>query len=86
VRKKLEESGITCYLVFSKTTDSFLPAEIERFKKLVKEQEIVPILFTNSELEPYMPYWDHPKEKQLPCKHPMSFQELSFNSQAIYLR
>ena len=86
VRDKLEESGITCYLVFSKTSDSFLPAEIERFKKLEKEKGTSPILFTNMELEPYMPYWGHPMEKSLPCKHPMSFQELSFNSKAIYLR
>jgi len=85
VRERLMESGITCYLVFSKTSDSFLPVEIERFKKLEKEIKQTPILFTNTELESYMPYFEHPKEKELPRKHPFSFQDISFNSKAIYL-
>ncbi len=85
VKEKLEKSEIDCYLVFSKTTDTFLPAEIERFKKLLKEREIAPILFTNTELEPYEPYWDHPKVNTLPHKYALSFQEIAENSRHIYL-
>jgi hypothetical protein len=85
IKDKLDASGIECFLVFSKATDSFLPSEIARFKRLVKEKSIYPILFTNTELEPYEPYWHHPKENTLPHKHAMSFQEIAENSRHIYL-
>jgi len=85
VKEKLEKYGLSCYLVFSKTADLFLPKEIERFKKLVFEKNTIPILFTNTELEPYEPYWFHPKEKTLPYKYAHSFHEIAENSKHIYL-
>ena len=85
IKEKLENSGLDCYLVFSKAADSFLPTEIERFRKLVTKRRIIPILFTNTELEPYEPYFFHPKEKTLPHKYAHNFTEIAENSRHIYL-
>jgi hypothetical protein len=85
IKKKLDNSGIECYLVFSKTADTFLPSEIERFKRLANEKHIKPILFTSQELEPYRPYWDLEKENTLPHKYPIILHEIAANSLYIYL-
>lgn len=84
VKDKLEQSGIKCYLSFSKTKDNFLPSEIKRFKYLASQRKI-PILLTNLELEPYEPYWEHPKEKTLPHKYVHTFREIADNSKHVYL-
>ena len=85
VKEQLEKAGLKCFLIFSKTADSFSNQEIDRFKKLATEKRISPILFTNDELEPYEPYWHHPKQNILPHKYAHSFKEIAENSMAIYL-
>ena len=84
IKEMIEQSGITCYLVLSKTADSFSAAEISRFKKLVSEGVKI-ILFTNSELEPYEPYYKHAKKDSLPSRYAHNFRELAMNSRYIYL-
>jgi len=85
IKRKMDDSGLECFLVFSKTADRFLPAEIDRFKKLVYDKKIMPILFTRQELEPYEPYWYHIKEKTLPYKYTHNFHSIAANSVHIYL-
>lgn len=74
------------HLIFSKTSDDFLPNEITLFKKLSKEMKL--ILFTNRELELYHPYWldNGDIESDVPEKYPHSFNDLSRNSYARYLK
>ncbi len=84
VKDVLDKSGVKTYLVFAKTAQ-FTDAEIERFKKLV-EDGIIPILFTDHELEPYEPY-DYYRDNKITIPHQfaMSFEEMAKNSLAIYL-
>jgi hypothetical protein len=84
IHEKLWRKGINCYLIFSKTADSFLPEEIALFESLQKD--LIPfVLFTNRELEPYNPYWEE-ERADLPHRYPLSLQELADNSHHIYLR
>ena len=87
VKEAIEASGIKCYLIFSKTSSGFSDAEKERFKKLMGEakRRIVPILFSNCELEPYNAYWFHPKKDTLPYQYPHNFSEMAANSVHMYL-
>ena len=73
------------YLVFSKTSDTFLPDEVSMFKELAKDQEL--ILLTNRELERYHPYWldDGHVEEDIPQKYPHSLSDVAENSAARYL-
>ena len=82
IKNKFEKVNLECYFIFSKTAQ-FTPTEINLFKNLEKEN-IDCILFTDKELEPFDPYEEY-REKELPCKHPMSLKELSINSKYIYL-
>lgn len=49
------------------------------------DKKIKSILFTNSKLEPYEPYWFHTKEKTLPHKYDYNFEEVAENAKHIYL-
>lgn len=82
VRMKIVEKGFVCYLIFSKTAEEFTQPEIELFKEL--DAESIPIvLFTNSEIEPYEPYWSKDADA-LPHKSALSFKDLNDNSIAKY--
>jgi len=88
VAKKLSslnrEMGV--YIIFSKTSDTFLPEEISLFKELFREIKL--ILLTNRELEPYHPYWLEGGgiEEDIPEKYPLSLSDLAENSFARYLK
>ncbi len=78
--------GTDVYLIFAKTSDAFLPEEIERFKALSKDAKI--ILLSNKELEPYHIYWldGGGIEEDVPEKYPHSLSDLARNSFARYLK
>jgi len=78
--------GTNVYLIFAKTSDAFLPEEIERFKTLSKDTKI--ILLSNKELEPYHIYWldDGGIEEDVSEKYPHSLSDLARNSFARYLK
>ncbi|MFA5106763.1 MAG: hypothetical protein WC497_00365 [Patescibacteria group bacterium] len=86
-RGLLQNSGLTCHLVFSTTKKAFTSGEINRFKKLVKKG-IKPILLTAHELEPWWDeYIDYKKTRQnfvLPHQYPFTFRELADNSVYVY--
>jgi hypothetical protein len=82
VRENLIAKGFHCYLIFSKTADSFGPDEIGYFSEL-KKRKIPYILLLNKELEPYRLY-DRYTEGQLPTKYTSSLQEMARNSARTY--
>lgn len=83
IRQYFESKGPHCYLIFSKTTDTFIKDELDLFKKLTNEN-IYPILFTNKELEPYEPYEEY-RESDLPRQYAFSLEDMAINSAHIYL-
>jgi len=83
VKKKFASIGIECYLIFSKAADQFTPREISLFKNL-KTNNILFVLLTNGELEPYHPYWET-RNDNLPYKYVHTLKEMAQNSQFIYL-
>jgi len=87
VAKKISSKGnMEACIIFSKTSDTFLPEEIVLFKELAKEAKL--ILLTNKELEPYHIYWleEGGIEEDIPEKYPHSFSDLVRNSFARYLK
>ena len=86
VKKISSNGGMEAYIIFSKTSDAFLPEEIVLFKELSKEARL--ILLTNRELEPYHIYWleEGGIEEDVPEKYPHSFSDLVRNSFARYLK
>jgi hypothetical protein len=88
VAKRLSsiKANAKVYIIFSKTSNNFLPDEIALFKEFSKEINL--ILFTNRELELYHPYWleSGEVESDIPEKFPHSFNELSRNSHSRYLK
>jgi len=86
VAQELQEIGITPYLVFSKTAESFTADELTLFKALHKEGHSL-ILLTNMEIEPYHAYGDNEEDdKTLPHKYAHSFSQMAANSAWRYLR
>ena len=87
IKSAIEESGIKCHLLFSKTSKNFTKGELNHFKKLVK-LGINPILFTSNELEPWYNIYKNYEQKinnfKLPFKRPSTFDELACNSVYIY--
>lgn len=84
IYKRLDGGDIRCYLIFSKTADSFADGEIQLFKGL-KQDRIPLILFTNKELEPYDPY----EELRGQSRHVLpvqTLQEMSWISDSFYLQ
>ncbi len=79
-------SKTSAYIIFSKTSDDFLPEEIVLFKELAKDVKL--ILLTNRELEPYHIYWLEGGgiEEDIPEKYPLSLSDLAKNSFARYLK
>lgn len=87
IAKKISSNGgMEACIIFSKTSDSFLPEEIALFKELAKEAKL--ILLTNKELEPYHIYWleEGGIEEDIPEKYPHSFSDLIRNSFTRYLK
>lgn len=83
--QRLEDSGLAFFPLFAKTADSFLDAELARFRSLVG-QGIKPVLFTARELEPYHPYYDSPEQAPLALPHASNLQQIARNSQTLYLQ
>lgn len=87
VYNKIKDEGkMECYLIFSKTDDSFTTEEISLFDELNKKN-IPLVLFTNKELELYHPYWqeDGGIDPDIPVRYPNSLEDLWRNSIARYL-
>lgn len=84
VKEVLDKSGVKTYLVFAKTAQ-FTADEIKRFKDLVTAG-IVPILLTNTELEPYEVY-DHYRKNNITIPEPYgsSFEDMARNTLSLYL-
>lgn len=82
VYSRLNSLDLRCYLIFSRTTDSFTSAEIDRFRTL-KEKKIPVILLTNSELESDQAYEDIPSDACLPVAN--TLQTISWRSDRKYL-
>ncbi|MFZ1075487.1 MAG: hypothetical protein WAN50_03885 [Minisyncoccia bacterium] len=83
-RDKLVAKGFSCYLIFAKTADTFTEAELGLFRTL--ETENIPfILLANAELEPYQPYWENPRFKELPYQYALRMSEMAVNSRFLYL-
>jgi hypothetical protein len=81
VHKQLDRKDIRCYLICSKTSDSFTPAELDRFRAL-RNDRIPVILLTSWELEACYPYIDADKD----ASHtPMTLEEMSWISDRRYL-
>jgi hypothetical protein len=80
VREKLVAKGFHCYLIFSKTADSFNPDELGYFRDL-KDKGIPLILFLNKELEPNRPY----DNSELRNKYDYSLEGMARNSVHIYI-
>lgn len=86
VKQKMENSGsIKVYLLFAKTS-AFSFDEINRFKQL-KTQGIIPILFSDQDLEPYDAYMDYSLRKvKLPEPYTHNFEGMAKNSDQLYLQ
>jgi len=74
---------IRCYLIFSKTADSFAPAEIGLFRGL-RQDGIPLILFTNRELESWYPY-EHVQGQTKRLLPAQTLQKMSWISSSLYL-
>lgn len=85
LQDKLNSLGIDCYIILSKTSDSFKKSEITLFKELNNDDRHF-VLLTNQELEPYEPYWDLEETDNLPKKYAHSLEDMYYNSQYLYLR
>lgn len=84
-REKLNNLGIDCFLIFSKTAKEFTQDEIKLFKQL--RNDAVPIiLLTNKELEPYHPYWEIDEVDELPEKYALDMMGMFRNSDYLYLK
>lgn len=85
VKQVLDESGVETYLLFSKTSE-FTKEELQRFYPLAA-QDIYPIIFTATELEPYDPYdYYHKNNIKLSHIYTHQFDEMGQNSFEIYLK
>lgn len=81
VREKIKVLDVDCYIILSKTADTFSSDELRRFKSLFKK-DIPFILMDNKVLEPYDPYWEI---EDIPHQYAHSMEEMYHNSLKIYL-
>lgn len=85
VKQVLDKNGVVTYLLFSKTSE-FSKEELRKFHPLVA-QNVYPIIFTATELEPYDPYDHYHKNNiKLPHIYTHQFDEIGLNSYEIYLK
>jgi len=84
VQDNINKLGIYCYIIFSKTADSYETDEIELFKSLKNENRKFVIL-SNKELEPYHPYWEMDEIDRLPEKYALDMRGMYRNSLFLYL-
>jgi hypothetical protein len=84
VKALLDKSGFETYVVFSKLAQ-FSKKEKNLIKKHFKDKS--PIMFTDTELEPYDPYEGYRKETEKKLRHPYAtnFEEMAINSRYLYL-
>jgi len=82
-RERFRDTGIECFLIFSKTADSFADEEMDLFKQLANQQ-IPCVLLLNRELE-RDPLADL-REKDLPREYPRTLRDMSINSYHRYLK
>ena len=81
---KMLEKGISLFFIFSKTSESFLQDEIDKFKALAN-QGIGCILFTNRELESLWAY-DSYSDTELRHRMAFSLRDMAEISRSIYLK
>ncbi|MGD0597669.1 MAG: hypothetical protein ABSA64_09160 [Sedimentisphaerales bacterium] len=84
VQDEVNKLGIDCYIIISKTTDSYEVDEIKLFKSLKDENRNFVIL-SNKELEPYHPYWELDETDKLPEKYALDMMGMHTNSLYLYL-
>ncbi len=82
--EQLSKIDIKPHLIFSKAADSFAQEEIELFRGLARDR-VLPVLFTNKELEPYQPYEEY-SQSQVPLPYASTLSDMAHNSWAIYLK
>lgn len=83
IREHLVAKGWNCYLIFSKTADSFSSEELKLFQDLQKRQ-VPSILLLNKELEGQELYSKY-SNNQLGSKIVASLEDVARNSASIYL-
>jgi hypothetical protein len=84
VQDDINKLGIDCYIIFSKTADSYDENEIALFNSLRTENRRFVIL-SNKELEPYHPYWEIDETERLPEKYALDMMGMYRNSLFLYL-
>jgi len=84
VQDKVNRFGFDCYIIFSKTADSYEQDELDLFKSLKNEHRKFVIL-SNKELEQYHPYWNIDEVNKLPEKYPSDLMGMHRNSLVLYL-
>lgn len=84
VQDEINQLGLDCYIIFSKTADSYETEEIELFKSL-KSEERKFVILSNKELEPYHPYWEMEETESLPEKYALGMMGMYRNSLFLYL-
>lgn len=85
VQDKIDKLGIDCYIIFSKTADSYEMEEIELFKSLDNEDRKFVIL-SNQELESYHPYRETGDGKELSERYASDMAGMYRNSLFLYLQ
>lgn len=84
VRDRLNEVGISCVLIFSKTANRFDIKEIELFKTL-DDDNIRCVLLLNKELEPFDLYEEY-EQHELVYKQASTLEYMGWNSRKVYLK
>lgn len=84
IQDDINKLGIDCYIIFSKTADSYEADEIELFKSLKSENRKF-VMLSNKELEPYHPYWEIDETDKLPEKYALDMMGMYRNSLFLYL-
>ena len=84
VQDIMKKIKIDCYLIFTKTADSYEKEEIELLKSLKNEDRKF-IVLSNKELEPYHPYWEMDETEKLPEKYALDMMGMYRNSLFLYL-
>jgi hypothetical protein len=83
IREKLVAKELSCYLIFSKTADSFTGEELTLFRGL-QRRRVPLILLLNKELEAHELYGKY-TESELRSKLVASLEEMARNSALTYL-
>lgn len=83
LQEEIDGTGMECFIIFSKTCDTYEKEELALFKQL-KARDRRFIVFSNSELESYHPYFDNKRFDQLPDKYDSTLSGMHRNSIFLY--